>query len=695
MGVILFLFSLFFATAELEQCRQDFAKLLSKVVSLTGTDQYSLMALYSGFKRNNLGDYSNCADLDYADYVVIRLKESPSVVITLCGSKNCTESDYYTLLSSNFTESLPVLGELIQHQLTDKISHVIKPMLTDLQASKQIRKEKYRATASPVQIIYPQDYIEEHFGELNPGAIVMIVLCSILILITFVGTAFDILYQKKAKIAENSSDINYNHQEYQRIQDSSFRSDPHIVIKLLMCFSLYTNIQKLFVSRSSEKTGARETLDILNGVRVMSISWIVLGHVFVIKFGNSTLVNFENIGDWFKNPKGGMVYGARFAVDVFFWLSGFLMAYLFIMEYNAKKRMNWIYIYVHRFYRILPAYMFCLFLTWAFLKYIGNGPMWYDGDIINNDCKNYWWTNLLFLNNFIPDGDGNGCMGWSWYLANDMQFFLITPVILYIYHKIHKLIGWAILLGLVFTNLMCSGLISSHYNYSVVPDEAGLKIYVKPYCRVGAYAVGAMFGLIFYTHKHDQKTGEIYDPLAFRLSKLVDIRPIRYFIYALGLFLINYLIFIQCEAYHDYFESIESGSSDPQDYWAQDERNAFYSLSRTGYATGIGLILLPILMGHNKIACAFLGHAVFTPLARLSFCVYLIHYGLLHAIILSRPQAGYLSDTEIFYDFLICLVLSFVAALPISLVLESPLLGIEKLLKGTARTTQGQNNKVQ
>ncbi len=56
--------------------------------------------------------------------------------------------------------------------------------------------------------------------------------------------------------------------------------------------------------------------------------------------------------------------------------------------------------------------MFCLFLTRAFLKYIGNGPMWYRGDFLNNGCKNYWWTNFLFLNNFIPDGDGNGCMSW-------------------------------------------------------------------------------------------------------------------------------------------------------------------------------------------------------------------------------------------------------------------------------------------
>lgn len=27
------------------------------------------------------------------------------------------------------------------------------------------------------------------------------------------------------------------------------------------------------------------------------------------------------------------------------------------------------------------------------------------------------------------------CLGWSWYLANDMQFYVISPLLLYVIHR--------------------------------------------------------------------------------------------------------------------------------------------------------------------------------------------------------------------------------------------------------------------
>lgn len=44
------------------------------------------------------------------------------------------------------------------------------------------------------------------------------------------------------------------------------------------------------------------------------------------------------------------------------------------------------------------------------------------------NCNQYWWRNILFINNFYPLTEM--CMMWSWYLANDMQFYIIAMVLL-------------------------------------------------------------------------------------------------------------------------------------------------------------------------------------------------------------------------------------------------------------------------
>lgn len=50
-------------------------------------------------------------------------------------------------------------------------------------------------------------------------------------------------------------------------------------------------------------------------------------------------------------------------------------------------------------------------------------------------CRSAWWTNLLYINNFVPKVYTDQCVPWAWYLANDMQFFVIGMLILALYRK--------------------------------------------------------------------------------------------------------------------------------------------------------------------------------------------------------------------------------------------------------------------
>ena len=71
----------------------------------------------------------------------------------------------------------------------------------------------------------------------------------------------------------------------------------------------------------------------------------------------------------------------------------------------------------------------------------------------DNYCRKNWWTNLLYVNNFVKTTKPvsyqptacdviyiqetvsvyavcSQCVGWSWYLANDMQFYIVAPLVL-------------------------------------------------------------------------------------------------------------------------------------------------------------------------------------------------------------------------------------------------------------------------
>lgn len=91
-------------------------------------------------------------------------------------------------------------------------------------------------------------------------------------------------------------------------------------IKVLKAFSLYDNLKKILTISQAEN----ENLLFLNGMRVFSICWVILGH--------DEWLRFMNIKNWLSSLEILMAPGlttlalsAYFAVDVFFWIGGFLL----------------------------------------------------------------------------------------------------------------------------------------------------------------------------------------------------------------------------------------------------------------------------------------------------------------------------------------------------------------------------------
>mmetsp|Transcript_33776 Transcript_33776/g.38915 ORF Transcript_33776/g.38915 Transcript_33776/m.38915 type:complete len:259 (-) Transcript_33776:511-1287(-) len=212
-----------------------------------------------------------------------------------------------------------------------------------------------------------------------------------------------------------------------------------------------------------------------------------------------------------------VVPGGFFAVDSFFFLSGFLTFYLLTAK-MYKKTENFFLLYFHRYYRLIfPVVFVVAFSTWL-MKYLGSGPVYKRSwDLFLVGCQKNWWQNFLFINNFYPWELGEECTGWMWYLANDFQFFLISPPIIYAFCK-KRIFGYIACLSVLCVSVLTNAIITAIYNISVTNTEGDINgmdvLYVKPWSRIGAYLVGAIFGFWYFELALKEKYPELQSTIS-------------------------------------------------------------------------------------------------------------------------------------------------------------------------------------
>lgn len=423
-----------------------------------------------------------------------------------------------------------------------------------------------------------------------------------------------------------------------------------------------------------------EPLDALNGVRVMAMCNIILGHFLLYTMMLRPLKNFDGITRQFEDPGIAIIYAGFNAVDTFFWMTGVLTGYMLLKEVaNRNGRLNYGLVYFHRFWRLLPTVAFTLFFIWAFMVYMGSGPIWYQSTFINEKCADYWWTNLTFLNNFIPaTGDTNRCMAWTWYLSNDIQFFMFTPLVLYLYYKHPRKIGWAILGALCLCSVVSCMIITGVYDYNVVavsPNNVGKfdNLYSKPYCRVAVFAIGLGCGWILYSYYRYKETKEVFDTFALAVAKVITKNTVaRYVGFVVGVGLITFVVFIQHSAYADIKNGFES--------WTTGENVMFLGFEKILYGFGISAVLMPSLLGKFPYLTDFLGAAMWAPLAKMTFAVYLSHILVMGCVFYSFETAFFWAPLNTAIEYVAGVVLCYAAGFVLSLVVEAPFMGLEKAL---------------
>lgn len=146
-------------------------------------------------------------------------------------------------------------------------------------------------------------------------------------------------------------------------------------------------------------SAAPSTIHCVHGIRFLSMAWVMFGH----KFYYSTFLAPPPAMAASKMPwTSGVLLNTYLSVDTFLLISALLSA----RAIARAGTLNVPLFYALRCARIWPPLAAVVFFTTCASAVVGSGPLWWPLVVSEAGfCQKRWWTALIFLNNYIDNGN--------------------------------------------------------------------------------------------------------------------------------------------------------------------------------------------------------------------------------------------------------------------------------------------------
>ncbi|XP_018017563.1 nose resistant to fluoxetine protein 6-like [Hyalella azteca] len=310
-------------------------------------------------------------------------------------------------------------------------------------------------------------------------------------------------------------------------------------------FSLKENLKKL---AETANISTRREKSAMCGIRVLSIAWVIFGHhyIFIPYVAPNPLMIPAMTEPWTFQ----MVWGATFAVDTFFTLSG-LLTTMAIMKTNfclrpseslqetkphlehgrrdttisnaggsssartivrAIRRQGaastalvfgrtYVSYVAHRLLRITPTLLLVIMYCAGPSLYFVHGPYrkTYQDFYLTN-CRKNWWVDLTFASNFLTEK--HSCIGTSWYIGADLQLHLVAPFILLPMKLLDYKLLYLLVLVIVFSVVKGSLVVAHGLILAPLLDASPSEmdaynsfVSYTPYVRAAPFFVGSLYAI--------------------------------------------------------------------------------------------------------------------------------------------------------------------------------------------------------
>ncbi|XP_043275242.1 nose resistant to fluoxetine protein 6-like isoform X2 [Venturia canescens] len=557
----------------------------------------------------------------------VRLPNEDLITLGLCLPASCTTEQLSSILETMFEKRTLVVGDLY---------------------------------AANFQLESVRDLRDDHTWLINARIIIVASILVLTLILMIVGTAYDVLvhqkYLKAKKFVREAYGNNNNNtcvvnagdnatENVEFIVPVSTIKRPSIFGDILQCFSVYTNTKILF----STKLGS-DAIAPIHGLRFLGMIWIVIIHTIFY------MADYADNKPWSWRSAEGfavqIISNATLSVDTYFFLGGFLVAYLYYkprltnknkkkrdeINYGAKAKQFFSAVF-SRFVRLTPAYMMMVGIMEINASWYGKTSQFYMTERPQDVCVKYWWRNLLYINNLF--GRKEMCLSWSWYLSNDMQFFMIGTFLV-ILSSMYFYTAVSILLFILVGSTALTGFSSYAHSYVPTMDQQYHMLdllYDPPWTRIGPYIVGIITAYVLVRLK----------------NKLVLGRKSVMVLWLLGS---SCNLLVLFGLWERQISPISSA--------------LYVALSRAVWGVGLSWLLIACCTNRGGIINKILSFRGWIPLSRLTFSAYLLNPFIINSIYLH-------GETSIHVDMLLNgmialgnLMATYVCSYVYSLMMETP-----------------------
>ncbi|TMW46892.1 hypothetical protein DOY81_008030 [Sarcophaga bullata] len=360
---------------------------------------------------------------------------------------------------------------------------------------------------------------------------------SLLIIIIFtttniLGIVSDLVYKQRNNLslqhvalskrqtdARQTDDIGVNidhHMSRSHSHNHSQQRKTYLWEELLMCFRFSVNFKTVMSLENSNSNSSSAFITVMAGMRSIVCLWITVFHVYyysLFAISNTPFI-FAKLETFPLQP----ILQACFYVDIFFIMSSFLLVYNFLSNTKLLQQIfcsSWWGILkmfmrslVQRYMRLTPVMIVTMILSTVVSDFLNIYSPFRLAENSGFYCKTNWWYNLLYIHNLL---DMNSiCCSWTWYLACEIQYFILFTGLLFVYVKkpiAAKIVFVTLALGFVVGGWLSNFANGITFEVDVIYSTLN-QLYVKPWVRIPPYLGGATMGWLMHTlqqrHQYQQ-----------------------------------------------------------------------------------------------------------------------------------------------------------------------------------------------